>query len=392
MGARNILLFFILAVLTYQLLAYAQQCPLQSSSLPANITLNSLFSVISLALMLSFMVVSIGFVITKVVPGTKLEGWLKNEYWEIAKSAILAAGAIGIMVFLGNISLLLINQAPVTSGGISAINSELNTISTSATGTLCNIYSDISGSQYALNTFNTLQNIGILKSVTLGWWIPLPLFEVGAFTFGSTFNIYNNPMLESTPNNGQYESFINDTINFLYLPIAIFIILLYYTIQSIIFIGMMILVPLGIIFRAFPFLRNIGGTLFAFGVGLSIVLPMLIILINGPISNMLNTMFSGISPSNQLSSPLSSSLGIIFTLLDPIGSLVNYAVNIASYIPYTMSIYPALNAVAPFFLFLFAQLLLLVLDMMIWYPLVDSIAKSLGGTIRLSLGGRLKIG
>jgi hypothetical protein len=193
-------------------------------------------------------------------------------------------------------------------------------------------------------------------------------------------------MLESTPNNGQYESFINDTINFLYLPVAIFILLLYYTIPSIIFIGMMVLVPLGIIFRAFPFLRGVGGTLFAFGVGLSIVLPMLIILINGPISNMLSEVLE-ISP-NPSQSLLS---GIINALLTPISSIV-YLYNVLSYIPYTVSIYPALNDIVPFFLFLFSQLLLLVIDMMIWYPLVDSIAKSLGGTIRLSLGGRLKIG
>ena len=62
--------------------------------------------------------------------------------------------------------------------------------------------------------------------------------------------------------------------------------------------------------------------------------------------------------------------------------------NFFSALPLTISIYPALNIYAPYFMFLFAEFLFLLIDLMIWYPLVDSIAKSLGGTIRLALGGR----
>jgi hypothetical protein len=155
----------------------------------------------------------------------------------------------------------------------------------------------------------------------------------------------------------------------------------------IVYIGIMIFVPLGIIFRAFPFLRPIGGTLFAFGVGLSIVFPLLIILLNGPLTAILYNMLS-YSPTAG-SGVLSKILNV---LVNALLATISPEYNFISAGPLTISIYPALNIYAPYFMFLFAEFLFLLIDLMIWYPLVDSIAKSLGGTIRLELGGRLRIG
>ncbi|MGC8888524.1 MAG: hypothetical protein ACP5K3_00910 [Candidatus Micrarchaeia archaeon] len=395
MGARNALLAAVLFFTSYSLAFSADQtlsdlvCS-SSSNLPASLSLSPLFSVIALALMISFLVVSIGVMISRVVPGTKLEGWLKNEYWEIAKSAMLVAGALGFMIFIGNISLLLINQSPVTTPGISGANEILNSLSSSASGALCTIYDDIS--DYSTNTFALLAGIAIWKQMQFGWYIPLPLFAF-AFTFGSIFNPYVNSMLETTAITAQYESFINDTINILYLPVIIMIAFLSVVMPSVIYLGFMVLIPLGIIFRSFPFLRPVGGSLFAFGVGLSIVLPVLIILINMPITSIIYEVVGGGSTSatSSLTGILS---GVLSVLLNTLLSTLNFAgigylgVSASS----TVSIYPALNTVVPFFVLLFTQVLLLIIDLMIWFPLVDSIAKALGGTIRLSLGGKLKIG
>ncbi|MGC8699456.1 MAG: hypothetical protein ACP5RK_00410 [Candidatus Micrarchaeia archaeon] len=344
--------------------------------------------------MLSFLVVAIGVVISKAVPNTNLNEWLKNEYWEMAKSAILIAGSVGFIIFAGNISLLLINQQPVTQYGFAGIGSALNSLSTASSQALCSVYSNINalGNSGSTNFFNLVEGIGVMKSINIGWYVPLPLI-VGAFTFGTTFNIYSNPMLESTASTGQYESILNDTLNYLYLPVMLIIYLLGITLPSIIYIGMMILVPLGIILRAFPFLRPIGGTLFAFGIGLSLFLPLLIILINMPVSNILYNVMTtnmGVSTSSQGAS------GIIGVLLNGLASIWNAALNglanIGTVVGATISIYPALNVVVPFFVFLFGELALLILDLMIWYPLTDSLAKALGGTIRLDIGGKLKIG
>jgi len=342
--------------------------------------------VLALAFMLSFLVIAIGVIINRVVPGTKLGEWLKNEYWEMAKSAILIAGAISILVFAGNISLILIGQQATSSYTLSGLNQILNTLSSSSGQALCSIYSDINnfGSSeggFPESPLGIATGISTLKTINVGYWLPIPIPEVGAFTFGSTFQLYNNPMLESFAG-GQFESIVNDIINFLYFPVSSLIAFMYITMPLIIYIGIMVFVPLGIIFRAFPFLRPIGGTLFAFGVGLSIVFPLLIILINEPFTNILYNMLS-YSPTTG-SGLLNGIINILLAAISPV-------YNLASALPLTISIYPALNIYAPYFMFLFAEFLLLLIDLMIWYPLVDSIAKSLGGTIRLELGGRLRI-
>jgi len=395
MGASKVLIISLLLLVLYSKISFADSssCSLPSSSL--TLSPSPLFSVLALAFMLSFLVIAIGVIINRAVPGTKLGEWLKNEYWEMAKSAILIAGAISILVFAGNISLLLIpGQQATGSYTMAGLNQILNTLSSSSGQALCSIYTEINtfgsplGTQIGINfpesPLGVATGISTWKTINVGYWLPIPIV-VGAFTFGSTFQPYNNPMLESvspTPI-GQFESIVNDIINFLYFPISSLIAFMYILMPLIVYIGIMVFVPLGIIFRAFPFLRPVGGTLFAFGVGLSIVFPLLIILINEPLTIILyNTLNYQITTGNGLLN------GIINILLNYIES----AYNLGSAIPLTISIYPALNIYAPYFMFLFAEFLFLLIDLMIWYPLVDSIAKSLGGTIRLELGGRLRIG
>jgi len=395
MGASKVLIISLLLLLLYSKTSFADSS--SCSSLPS-ITLalstSPLFSVLALAFMLSFLVIAIGVIINKVVPGTKLGEWLKNEYWEMAKSAILIAGAISILVFAGNISLLLIGQQATSSYTVSGLNQILNTLSSSSSQALCSIYSDInefgsSEDYFPESPLGVATGISTWKTVNVGYWLPIPIPPVGAFTFGSTFQLYNNPMLESvsaTPI-GQFESIVNDIINFLYFPVSSLIAFMYILMPLIVYIGIMIFLPLGIIFRAFPFLRPIGGTLFAFGVGLSIVFPLLIILLNGPLTAILYNMlsYSPTAGGGVLSEILNALVNALLATISP-------EYNFISAGPLTISIYPALNIYAPYFMFLFAEFLFLLIDLMIWYPLVDSIAKSLGGTIRLELGGRLRIG
>jgi len=56
-----------------------------------------------------------------------------------------------------------------------------------------------------------------------------------------------------------------------------------------------------------------------------------------------------------------------------------------------LNIYDGLNITTPAFMYLFAQFILFIFDLMIAYPLIDSIAKALGGTIRMNIGGRLGV-
>jgi len=401
MGASKVLIISLLLLVLYSEISFADSssCSLPSSSL--TLSPSPLFSVLALAFMLSFLVIAIGVIINRAVPGTKLNEWLKNEYWEMAKSAILIAGAISILVFAGNISLLLIpGQQATGSYTMSGLNQILNTLGSSSSQALCNIFSDInnfgsSEDYFPESPLGVATGISTLKTINVGYWLPIPIPGVGAFTFGSTFQPYNNPMLESispTPI-GQFESIVNDIINFLYFPVSSLVALMYILTPLIVYIGIMIFVPLGIIFRAFPFLRPVGGTLFAFGVGLSIVFPLLIILINEPLTSILYSMLNYSIPTPTTGNwLLNGILKVLMAALNAILTNISPEYNFISAFPLTISIYPALNIYAPYFMFLFAEFLFLLIDLMIWYPLVDSIAKSLGGTIRLALGGRLRIG
>lgn len=42
-------------------------------------------------------------------------------------------------------------------------------------------------------------------------------------------------------------------------------------------------------------------------------------------------------------------------------------------------------------LYMIIQMLLFAIDLVIMYPLVDNIARVMGGSIRLSLGGKLRL-
>ena len=389
MGASRVLIISLLLLVLYSGISFAESCSLPSSSL--TLSASPLFSVLALAFMLSFLVIAIGVIVNKAVPGTKLGEWLKNEYWEMAKSAILIAGAISILVFAGNISLLLIGQQATGSYTMSGLNQILNTLSSSSGQALCKIYTNITnfGSSeggFPESPLGIATGLATWKTINVGYWLPIPIPGVGAFTFGSTFQVYNNPMLESVASR-QYESIVNDIINFLYFPVSSLVAFMYILMPLIVYIGIMIFVPLGIIFRAFPFLRPVGGTLFAFGVGLSIVFPLLIILINEPLTTIL---YSMLSYSTTAGSGVLG--GILNVLVNALLATISPEYNFISALPLTISIYPALNIYAPYFMFLFAEFVFFLIDLMIWYPLVDSIAKSLGGTIRLELGGKLRIG
>jgi len=287
---------------------------------------------------------------------------------------------------------------------MSGLNQILNTLGSSSGQALCSIFSDINnfgsplgtpiGISFPESPLGVATGIATWKTVNVGYWLPIPVV-VGAFTFGSTFQLYNNPMIDSISSSsiGQFESIVNDIINFLYFPVSSLIAFMYILMPLIIYIGIMVFMPLGVMFRAFPFLRPIGGTLFAFGVGLSIVFPLLITLLNEPLTTILYNMLSySIATPTTGNGLLNGILKVLTAALNTILAGISPEYNFFSALPLTISIYPALNIYAPYFMFLFAEFLFLLIDLMIWYPLVDSIAKSLGGTIRLELGSRLRIG
>ncbi|MEM3753714.1 MAG: hypothetical protein QW778_03890 [Candidatus Micrarchaeaceae archaeon] len=354
------------------------QCPVPTVA-PIN---TSMLSLSLIALELSFDVVAIGYIIGRFFPGTGIHGWLRNEYWEIAKSAMIIAAIIPILIFLSNIAVALYGIPPSTS----YVSNIGTLVSATEQNYLCCAFATAEQGNNYLAALGLA--IGIYKDLKIGLWIPIPLVPPTVFLqSGFQISPYQNSMLESTVLTGQYESLARDALAYVLAPSTLLLGFLIYVLPTAVSLGIAILIPMGIFLRAFPFVRGIGGTLIAIGIGLGIIFPSLLLFLNLPISNMVQHNFPIHSPLSS-ASPLEGTIfSFIMSYINNLFSTSGVGDGLASF----GTIYPALNGIMYYTLFSLVQFVLFVVDLLIAYPLVDSIAKQLGGTIRFSLSGKFKL-
>jgi hypothetical protein len=221
--------------------------------------------------------------------------------------------------------------------------------------------------------------VGALGTLSVGYYIPIPLTlppTPGGYwlTLGTQFRPYTSDILTVTGLGGDYQSVLNDAVNIVLVPVTTLVLAQYYLLPALVVIGLAFLIPLGLIFRAFPFLRGIGGTLIAIGIGLSLIYPTILVLLNLPVL--------------QVVASLQASAGggsFSFWWISAIANYFGAAIGSLS------SIYYGLNMIVVNVLFALSQFLLFALDLIIGYPITNGIAKALGGTIDLKVGGKLKI-
>ncbi|MDE1873652.1 MAG: hypothetical protein KGI04_00845 [Candidatus Micrarchaeota archaeon] len=346
----------------------------------------SAISIALVALLVSLNVIAIGYIISKLVPGTKLGDWVRSEFWEVAKSGMLIAGAFAAIVFIGNVSSILAGPGAVSAG---------TTSSFAASASLVNgACSYLNGEQvFMSDAFNYLLGIagslGALAQLQVSAYFPYPPVPVGFlpvdFQFGFQLNPYKNGML-TVVSKTQWKSILGDSIYLIALPVS-FIISLQITMLPILYLlGIGMLIPMGIIFRAFPFTRGIGGALFAIGVGVSLIYPALLVLLNAPVTGALQTL----SAPEALSGACNFNW-LICGLASPLLSMISSFQGIGTAFASFSSIFPALNGILSYAAFMILQFVLFVLDLAITYSLANNIAGVLGGTIRLEIGGKLKL-
>ena len=376
-----------IVVLSFLLLAFSSigyasagtTCPTSNTiQMPQNF-----IGIALLALTISIDVVAFGYVLARLVPGTGIRGWLDNEYWEIAKSAMLIAGIYAILMFVSSISLILAGCPPPAGSNVA------NDINTLISIDNANYF------QQAANNINTKISelygvsfwLGFLRNVQLTITLPIPLFEDVYLLSGFQMYIYSNPLLEQGPTTGTYESILNDAFTMLIFPITMLFVAQEIGLAYIVAIGLGILIPLGIVFRAFPFIRGVGGTLIGIGFALAVIYPAAIALINIPVNNALalQTAATGsCTGSGLFGSLLCSAANATSHLKVLFGGIAIAAEGIGT-------IYPVLNELDITMLYFILQLMLFIIDLVVAYVLGDNIARKLGGTLRLSLGGKLKL-
>ncbi len=380
-----------------------------------------------LALMVSFAVIGVAYIVNKLFPTAGLGRWLQDEYKEVAKTAILIVVIFSIITMVSGLALALTGTTP---GG--DYSSNINGLVTQSELSLCNV------NTYLLASMGNIAQLslgyGVLRSLVVSWDgipIPIPPLSPAGVTFksGWTFQPFQNNFLQTDFNPGVDPSLFFSILTDIYFPL-----LNIYSVQMpllplLVAAGLTVLIPLGLILRAFPLVRGIGGTLLAFGLLLAVIWPSLLVLFNNPISSYF---YNALNVGPGTSNASCSSLGISSTICTAIGALGIFSalpqtttatlapaasssfpsINPTAYLglissssgsagqalllPIALStgisIYPSLNYLLSNLVFLVFQFFFVfIFDLVIAYTLTDNIAKMLGGNIRLELGGKLKL-
>ncbi len=368
---RLLIPFLLLAlILTARISWAAPSLPLPPPTIPP-----SAISTALLALTVSLDVVAIGYVLSKIFPQTGIGDWLAKEYWEIFKSAMLIVSIFAVITIVTNVALLLV---PSTGTCSSPISIPANYLLTNAA---CGYLTSVSGQ--LSDTFNYLlglsSSFGALDSLQISAYAPIPVPFVG-FESGFTLMPYQNSLLEGSAG-GQLQAILSDSITLIAFPVALLIQIQLNMLPFLFVLGLTILIPIGLVMRAFPFIRGIGGALMAVGLAISVIYPSLLILLNYPVTQMLQV---GVFQSQASSCNSSIICGILQSVLATFSSGGEALLSFDT-------IFPALNGILAYNSYVVLQFILFILDLGIGFSITSNVAHMLGGDIRLSIGGKLKL-
>ncbi|MDE1871074.1 MAG: hypothetical protein KGI06_02430 [Candidatus Micrarchaeota archaeon] len=398
------------------------QCIITNKSTTIGACIASALPLSLLGIGVSLMIVAITFMISHVLNHAGLRSFYRSELWEVAKSGIIVAGIFSALILASAAATALAGSTPQFSGG------SPTAAGTTITNNLASLYTTVE-TKYLVPQLNASEaafgamlglSVGtdLLNSITFATWLPIPIPTaagfVGSVQFGSVAQIYQSNYLSSIYGSPAL-SVVNAGID---IETTVLIVMqmqhdLLYTIAAI---GLGLLIPIGIIMRAIPFVRGIGGTTIALGIGLSIIYPTLLVALNLPVTNYIYVLTS--APAAQAACPFSFSL--ICTLYNSVQYLVNTVQNAGATVaggiigapmylafgaraslslplifsgfwtgfnsPLNSGIFPALNFVIDNTLIQSVQFILFVMDIIIAVPLTAGIARLLGGSLRLGVG------
>ena len=254
---------------------------------------------------------------------------------------------------------------------------------------------------------------GFWSTLQVSFYVPSPTDLLTTIAIGINFGVLFLPFGNWALQTGNFHiaffgSIINDLSNFIMFPYTSMEIGVITLLPALAYIGLAFFIPIGLVFRALPFVRGIGGTLLAIGVAMAVVFPAVLVLFNYPVTQALDSALPLQQPSAVVSGPLTCpTIGggvfgtVVTTVLGTGCALINSAIgtigNVAdsigssSAVFSTKAIYYYMNQILQYGLYLIVQLLLLAIDIIIIYPIVDNIARVFGGSIKLSLGGKLRL-
>ena len=387
------------------LLLLAPQAGAQSSScspitLPSSLT-NSLSDAVSvsfIAILFSFSIVALSYVLGEVLKVEGLKKWYQGELWETVKSILIVISIFSILVISSGI-------ATAISGNPASFSLSGNqqSLSTSIWANLEGFYySTYCDYIYPMNTsmnndFDYVYGLALgtdfMKSLTLDLYIPIPIpipipGIFAGFTFGSESNIYVSSIIDTA---GKSTSFLADFTTVVVVPLYLLFAMQAQYFYAIVILGLTFFIPFGVILRAIPVVRPIGGTLLAIGIGISLVYPALFVIMNMPLTSVANSIFvvpqSSSTPFSGLLSILSGVASTIINFYSNTSIITGFGAGLSG----VLGVYDQLNFITYTMVNALVQFLLLIFDLVIGLVVTGHIATLLGGRLPTGLGKKFKI-
>lgn len=388
--------------------AIAKPAPLTSYCIISGTTesigkcINSSIPIAVIGIVFAILMGGLAYMIGEVLEISRFKDWYKSEIWELVKSVLIVVIIFSLIIEIGGIANALIGNPTPNSSSIST--------------TLSSFYASIQKNYIepqlasAYNAYWGILGVSIglsfMKSISIMLYIPLPVLPVplgtvGALSFGVEENLFLSNILESmyTP-----YSFVNQAFTFIAVPLLMLFQFLHDLFIPLIGLSLSILLPIGIIFRAIPFLRPMGGMLIAIAFAFALVFPTLLLAINMPIQNFLEHIIvppkiSSHSKTSNINPLICTSLETIINLVKAPFCAISNALKdtkslgegilIGMFGPLS-GIFSVFNFIIYLILPLIIEFLLLIIDLIITVVIAQNIAKLLGGTIKLGLG-KLKL-
>lgn len=398
-------------------------CIITGATTSVGTCIASAFPLSLLGIGLSLLIIAVAFMAGHVLNHAGLRNFYRIELWEVTKSGIIIAAIFSSLVIVSAAANALAGSTPQYSATSQA------TAGQAITSNLASIYTTADTKyltpqlQAAEVSFGALLGLSVgvnlLHSIQLVTWLPLPIPTpaglIGAVQFGSAASIYQSQNYLVNIYGSPTASVINAGID-----IETTVLIAFQMQHDLLFIiaavGLGLFIPIGIVMRAIPFVRGIGGMAIAVGIGLSIIYPTLLVVFNLPVTNYIYTLTSATvtQPAcpfsfnllctiynaasyfvNSVTTGIASGTGTIAGL--PMYLAFGSQVSLSSELigsgfwtgfgtPLVKGIFPSLNFVIDNTLMQSVQFLLFVMDIIIAVPLTEGIARLLGGTVRLGVG------
>ncbi len=406
-------------------LAYSQAtlpsnfyCVLSNSQTDLSTCVSYAIPLALIGVLVSLVVVAVAYMLGNVLSVSGLRNWYQNELKEAAKSLVIVTVIFSVVAILGSIAAIYFSGASSVSYSTGSITGSIGGLYTTVIGTDTTGYL---GPQIKTTTdffytlFGFYDGIGLVKSFSISLYLPIVIYSIELDQgvkdwkpFSTTIVCYPG---EAPPCGGittQAGTVVTITLLSLYLQKD----LLPWMIEA----GLGILIPAGVVLRAIPFLRPLGGTLIGIGIGAALVYPALLLFFNMSITNYVvpqqvlsaqvpcegagyTAAFSGTGgvPQQLVDAWIGTAICNAYNYLKQSApSITNVPAGFFAGIGDTLfsmdSIYPMLNYLFSLqFVDVLLQFILFIFDILIGVIITNDIISVLGG-FRPQLGiGRIKL-